>query len=160
MRRRCYNIEDDRYYRYGGRGIKICQDWLVFENFKNWAIANGYEDNLSIDRINVDLGYSPENCRWVTYEQNHEEMMKDNLKRGSGIFSEKSKFKSKITHRQRSGKPVKCYKDGVELEFASRGELVEHLVPILGRKHGSIKSQVTQCLSGKCDTLGGYIIYE
>lgn len=160
MMRRCYNPKDDRYYRYGERGISVCEEWQDFKNFKILALSNGYSENLSIDRINVDVGYQPDNCRWITYEQNHAEMMKDNLIKGTGIFSEESKLKSKLSNQKINGKPVKCFKDGVELCFNSRGELTDFLAVATNRSRKSVKSQVTQCLSGRCDSLGGYIIYE
>lgn len=69
MKNRCYNTKDVRYKYYGGRGITVCDEWQEFEPFMEWALSNGYRDNLSIDRINVDLGYFPSNCRWATIEE-------------------------------------------------------------------------------------------
>lgn len=70
---RCYNSNSDSFKNYGGRGIDICEEWLNkktgMENFYNWAINNGYADNLTIDRIDNDKGYCPENCRWVTFKE-------------------------------------------------------------------------------------------
>lgn len=70
MKSRCYNEHDARYDRYGGRGITICDKWKYdFIAFKRWAEAHGYADNLTIDRVDNDLGYSPDNCRWATNEE-------------------------------------------------------------------------------------------
>jgi hypothetical protein len=67
MKQRCTNQNLDHYERYGGRGISVCQEWMEsFEIFKKWSINNGYLDWLSLDRIDVDGNYEPENCKWST----------------------------------------------------------------------------------------------
>ena len=80
MKDRCNNKKNKHYKYYGGKGIKVCDEWQGedgFSNFFNWSILNGYQvvegewnDKLSIDRIDSDKGYYPENCRWITMEEN------------------------------------------------------------------------------------------
>lgn len=80
MKDRCYNARAKQYKHYGGRGISVCDEWRKsFIAFRNWALANGYHEGLSIDRIDPNGNYSPENCRWITMTQ--QQQNKRNVKR-------------------------------------------------------------------------------
>ena len=63
---RCRNPHYKAFHDYGGRGIKVCAGWLQFQAFHDWAMTNGYRDDLTIDRKDVDGNYEPGNCRWIT----------------------------------------------------------------------------------------------
>lgn len=81
MKQRCKNPKCKSYKNYGGRGIEVCQDWeKSFINFKDWAYKNGYTDALTLDRIDNDKGYYPENCRWVNM------LVQENNKRNNHYY--------------------------------------------------------------------------
>ena len=86
---RCYTKNNKDYSKYGGRGIVMCDEWRNdFISFYNWAITNGYSKDLSIDRIDNDKGYSPDNCRWTTREvqnRNTRKLMTNNTSGYRGV---------------------------------------------------------------------------
>lgn len=79
LRSRCKDKNNKDYKYYGGRGINVCSEWESFDDFSEWAIKNGYSTGLTIDRINNDRGYSPDNCRWVamSVQANNKRARKD-----------------------------------------------------------------------------------
>lgn len=96
MKQRCLNPKNQQYKNYGGRNITVCTEWLEAENFIKWAFSNGYQQDLSLDRKDVNGNYEPGNCRWVTMS------VQQNNKRTNRIITYKGTTKnikewSKIT---------------------------------------------------------------
>lgn len=82
MKQRCCNTDHPRFKDYGARGIRVCDEWLdSFENFYKWAISNGYDKKLTIDRIDNDGIYEPSNCKWSTYKEQAQNKRNTNRKR-------------------------------------------------------------------------------
>lgn len=100
LKRRCYTKSSSHYSTYGGRGIIVCKEWKDnFKNFYEWSIINGYKDDLTLDRINVNGFYSPENCRWTDFHEQavNQRVRKDNKTGYTGVYLKNLKFASEIT---------------------------------------------------------------
>ncbi len=107
MKQRCYNPNNQHYKWYGGKGITICNEWLDdngLQRFIEWSLNNGYEENLSIDRVNPNGNYAPDNCRWVTPSVNsllaHSKMYSGN--KGSDTMPISMGEKIKIVLKRRN----------------------------------------------------------
>lgn len=71
MNERCYNVSHKNFKNYGAKGITVCEEWKKDHgDFYVWAMKNGYKEGLRIDRINPELGYSPDNCQFITHQEN------------------------------------------------------------------------------------------
>lgn len=103
MKQRCANPKNPSYKSYGGRGIKVCAEWEEFNPFKDWALNNGYEEGLSIERIDNNRGYSPENCRWATFVEQQRNTQKTHWVHYNG------KKISLCEICERNGIPIRTY---------------------------------------------------
>lgn len=116
MKTRCYNPNTKDYKNYGARGIVVCDEWQTFWPFREWAYASGYSDNLTIERINVNGNYCPENCKWITHAEQASNKrtnifieFNDEKKTISQWARELGISKSLILWRYRAGKsPSEC----------------------------------------------------
>jgi len=82
MKQRCYNSNDPAYSSYGGKGVKVCDEWRNdFVTFKDWALVNGYKEKLVLHRINPDDDYRPGNCKFVSRSENSKRVWPDRLER-------------------------------------------------------------------------------
>lgn len=104
MRQRCNNEKNKAYPYYGGRGIKVCDEWENDpQSFITWANKNGYQEGLTIDRINVDGDYCPKNCRWTDYEMQsiNQKIRKDNKTGYKGIYLSDGVYRVQINRNKK-----------------------------------------------------------
>ncbi len=92
MLQRCENHNDKFFYCYGGRGIKVCAEWHNYDAFLEWSINNGYAEKLTIDRIDVDGDYAPDNCRWVTQKEQQNNRTNNCLLTLNGVTKTKKQW--------------------------------------------------------------------
>ena len=85
MHERCNREKHPHFKSYGGKGISVCDNWRNFETFKEWALSSGYEESLTIDRIDNNKGYEPDNCRWATQKEQARNKSNNHLVSFNGI---------------------------------------------------------------------------
>lgn len=172
MKSRCLNKNDNNYKNYGHRGIKICDEWMKFEQFSKWALSNGYSDKLTIDRINVNGNYCPDNCRWV-------DVVVQNNNKNTNIVVEYKGEKFTISELSRiSNIPYATLKYrianwnnvemAVESPYRKDKQIIQYtLDEVFVKKWDNIitasdelkidRSGIANCCKGKQKTSGGYI---
>ncbi len=98
MRSRCSNPKADGYDIYGGRGITICLEWNDFMSFYRWATTSGYQEDLTIDRIDSDLGYTPKNCHWIPQAEQtyNRRAFRNNTSGYRGVYACRGKWQVSI----------------------------------------------------------------
>lgn len=79
MRQRCRDTNSKDYKNYGGRGIRVCQEWNDYLVFREWALTHGYSDSLTIDRIDNNRDYEPSNCRWASYQEQNNNLRSNSI---------------------------------------------------------------------------------
>lgn len=127
MKTRCNNPNNVAYRWYGGKGVNVCDEWMQYPAFEEWATANGYDDTLTIDRIDPDGGYCPENCQWLPFEENHKRMLYD---------------------KSHARKKVAIDPDGNEYEF--------YVIADFAREHGLRQNCISGILNGAGQTHKGW----
>ena len=130
MKRRCLNPTEKEKRNYQSKGITICEEWHSYINFKDWALANGYSDNLCIDRIDNNQGYHPENCRFVDYStQNANKGITDKNKSGYiGVSEHGDRFRAKVYWLKKSIS-LGCFDCPVEAAKVRDSYIIENELP-------------------------------
>jgi hypothetical protein len=160
MKQRCSNPNNISYPNYGAKGVTVCDDWKnSYKSFRDWALSNGYQEDLTIDRKVHTLGYNPDNCRWVTLSENDSEMCKRHKEQGTGGFSEESFAKIRATNKSKLGCKFSMYLDGELLsDWECLIDCAEHICKIKGLKTDpvQIKKNISACLNGKRGKCHGF----
>ena len=165
MKQRCYNTNDDFYYCYGGKGITVCTEWKdSFQNFYEWAISNGYNENLTIDRIDSNKNYCPENCRWAnisTQNRNRTDRKRYDYKGEKLLLSEISEITgiklSTLWKRLQRGialdKPVQT--DNKKMVLIDNKVLYDSVTSAANSINATLSNVVLVC-KGKRKTVNGH----
>lgn len=129
MKARCNDPNQQEYKNYGGRGINVCDGWLSFEEFYRWAETSGYQEHLTLDRIDVNSGYSPHNCRWSTLKEQNNNTRKNIYIEGeplvyvmerNGIYDELDQAAIRVRIRKLNWSVDKALKTPIERRVPRR----------------------------------------
>ena len=154
MKQRCYNKNNEHYSIYGGRGIHVCDEWLGRDGiirFMSWALHNGYKDDLTIERIDVDGDYCPENCKWIPQKQqlrNQRRTVRTDSGEDITSFAEKNGMNAQVVRNRKSvhGWSDKHLLDAIPkkrfIEYKGKKYTPKELSEITGIKVGTIQGRI------------------
>ena len=132
MIERCNNPHTEHYKDYGGRGIAVCEEWRNnFVSFRKWALSNGYDTKLTLDRINNNGNYEPQNCRWVTHK------VQCNNKRNNHLITYKGVTQTMTQWAESIGMNVGTFKYRLRLGWSVK-DAIE--TPVRGRSQNALHS--------------------
>lgn len=161
MKGRCYRESSTHFHRYGGRGICVCNEWLSFEPFMSWSLGNGYNDSLTIDRIDEDGNYEPSNCQWITSSENTSKANKKNIANRTGCQDPLVHAKRVLAFKDKYGVSCELLLSGKVIgKYESLGDAARHISGLTGRKFKSTYSHIKQLFSGKgkCKTISNHTL--
>lgn len=128
MKQRCSNNNRHDYVYYGGRGISVCAEWVNdFQLFYDWSMAHGYSDGLTLDRKNNDLNYTPDNCEWITFDENKRKrtIYKSNTSGFKGVSLSRGRWIARIQCNS-TRIQVGAFLSAVEAAMAYNKYVIEH----------------------------------
>ena len=128
MRGRCRNPNHSEYHRYGARGITVCPEWDSYPIFKSWALDNGYDDTLTIDRINTNGPYCPSNCRWATMKE------QSNNRRTCHLLTYNGKTQTLMQWAEETGLSRGAFKQRLQRGWSVEATLTTPLKTLNGQK--------------------------
>lgn len=102
MKARCSSPKNKDYKYYGAKGVKVCEDWNDYDTFKKWALDNGYQENLTIDRIDTNGNYEPSNCRWTTRKVQANNTTRNHYVTHNGVTKTISEWAEELKVSQRT----------------------------------------------------------
>lgn len=148
MHKRCTDPTDSRFANYGGRGIYVQSEWNEFQPFFNWAVVSGFRNHLSLDRINNDGPYGPQNCRWATKSEQarNRRWTPACAEAAKHRFSEAARLKGYEVRVARYGKPVRCIETGEIFPTARHAT----------RAIGGSQMLVVHVVKGRAETAKGF----
>lgn len=163
MKQRCYNENAVSYVNYGAKGIEVCDAWLKNSlSFYLWAISSGYTNDLTIDRIDSSLNYSPENCQWISLSENSRKSVSENREKSTGVFSESFKECAKARAKDLFGRKLRLVDcvSGEQILFDCLISAAEYIVEIraLDTMPIQIKKNISACLHGKRKRVHGFYV--
>lgn len=130
MKSRCHCPSAAKYHNYGGKGIDVCNEWIDFTGFRAWAMGNGYSDELTLDRIDGNGDYCPDNCRWATFKEQNNNTAQNHILHHDGFSGTIAQWAERI------GLPYKVLSERIRRGWATERALTTPIIREVQRENG------------------------